>query len=76
MEVYYRDLLSNKEELERKINNVVNEDNIDLIANLNMLRTRAGANHPLTIAYEKEFNRRQAMWVQTEVERMEGKHTK
>ena len=52
MEVYYKELLENKEELERKIANVASEDTVDLIETLNMLRRRAGANHPLTIAYE------------------------
>ena len=71
MEVYYKELLENKEELERKIANVASEDTVDLIETLNMLRRRAGANHPLTIAYEKEFKKRQATWVQKEVDRME-----
>lgn len=76
MEVYYKELLENKEELERKIANVIKEDSIDLIENLNMLRERAGANHPLTIAYEKEFNKRQREWVQKEAENHEKRHGK
>ena len=76
MELYYKELLENKEELEKKIANVKDEDTVDLITNLNMLRSRAGANHPLTIAYEKEFNKRQTEWVQKEIdnhERRQGK---
>ncbi len=76
MEVYYKELLENKEELEKKIANVEKEDNIDLINNLNMLRERAGANHPLTIAYEKEFNKRQAEWLQKEIDNHEKRHGK
>ncbi len=73
MEVYYQELLSKPEELKRQIANVKDEDNIDLGETLKMLRTKAGANHPLTIAYEREFQRRQAIWVQKEVDKMEEK---
>ena len=41
-----------------------------------MLRRRAGANHPLTRAYEKEFNKRQAEWLQKEVLNHEKRHGK
>ncbi len=76
MELYYKELLENKKELEKKIANVKDEDTVDLINNLNMLRSRAGANHPLTIAYEKEFNKRQSEWLQKEVDNHEKRQGK
>jgi hypothetical protein len=68
---YYKDL--SEEEIARQIANIPDEDDININYMLKKLRSDAGANHPLTVAYYKEYQKREAERLARAVE---GRKTK
>ena len=70
---YYKELLNNKEELARQIANVAREDDINIWYMLKKLRSDAGENHPLTVAYYKEYQKRDEARIQKAIEERKTK---
>ena len=63
---YYKEM--SEEEIARRIAVIPSEDYIDIKYMLDKLRNDAGANHPLTVAYYKEYLKRNEANVQKAIE--------
>ena len=68
MELEFKRMLSNPEELEKRMSYAKDEDDINLHNELARFYRQAGANHPLTKAYQEEADRRAKIIMQKRVD--------